>query len=77
VVASPATLPHPRPTNVCELKYGQLWDLVFSEKIEARSMHLPKLGIRSDEAMKRCDEALNASSLQVFASVKRFIALLL
>jgi hypothetical protein len=29
------------------------------------------------EAMKRCDEALNASSLQFFASVKRFIASLL
>jgi hypothetical protein len=27
--------------------------------------------------MKRCDEALNASSLQFFASVKRFIASLL
>jgi hypothetical protein len=25
---------------------------------------LAKLGNRSDEAMKRCDEALNASSLQ-------------
>jgi hypothetical protein len=34
----------------------------------------PKLGNSSDEAMKRCDEALNASSLQFFASVKRFIA---
>jgi hypothetical protein len=29
------------------------------------------------EAMKRCDEALNTSSLQFFASVKRFIASLL
>jgi hypothetical protein len=27
-------------------------------------------------AMKRYDEALNASSLQFFASVKRFIALI-
>jgi hypothetical protein len=38
---------------------------------------LAKLGNSSDEAMKRCDEALNASSLQFFASVKRFIASLL
>jgi hypothetical protein len=29
------------------------------------------------EVMKQCDEALNASSLQYFASVKRFIASLL
>jgi hypothetical protein len=29
------------------------------------------------EAMKQCDEALNASSLQYFASVKRFNASLL
>jgi hypothetical protein len=29
------------------------------------------------KAMKRCDEALNASLLQFFASVKRFIASLL
>ncbi len=36
-----------------------------------------KLGNSSDEAMKRCDEALNASSLQFFASVKCFIASLL
>jgi hypothetical protein len=29
------------------------------------------------EAMKRCDQAFNASSLHFFASVKRFIASLL
>jgi hypothetical protein len=33
---------------------------------------LLKLGTRSDEAMKRCNETLNASSLHFFASVKRF-----
>jgi hypothetical protein len=31
--------------------------------------------VDSDEAMKRGDEALNASSLQFLSSVKRFIAL--
>jgi hypothetical protein len=30
--------------------------------------------VDSDEAMKRGDEALNASSLQFLSSVKRFIA---
>jgi hypothetical protein len=30
--------------------------------------------VDSDEAMKRDDKALNASSLQYFRSVKRFIA---
>jgi hypothetical protein len=30
--------------------------------------------VDSDEAMKRGDEALNASSLQFLRSVKRFIA---
>jgi hypothetical protein len=39
----------------------------------------PKLCTRSDEAMKRCNEALNASSLQFLCQRKtlhRFIALL-
>jgi hypothetical protein len=35
------------------------------------------MGNRSDEAMKQCDEALNASSLQFLASVKHFITSLL
>jgi hypothetical protein len=36
-----------------------------------------KLGNISDEAMKRCNEALNASLYQFFASIKRFVASLL
>jgi hypothetical protein len=37
----------------------------------------PKLDNRSDEAMKRYDEAFNASSLQFLCQHKRFIASLL
>jgi hypothetical protein len=34
----------------------------------------PKLGNKSDEAMKRCDEALKLHCFNFFAIVKRFIA---
>jgi hypothetical protein len=35
---------------------------------------LNSLSVDSDEAMKRDDEALNASLLKYFRSIKRFIA---
>jgi hypothetical protein len=49
-------------------------DLLFKINLAGKATCRPSWAI---EAMKRCDEALNALSLQFFASVKRFIASLL
>jgi hypothetical protein len=47
--------------------------------LEQNHPHGPTLGNRSNEAMKRCDEELNASSLQFLRqrlTLHRFIALI-